>query len=842
MREKHRRARVGCALSLAILLAPTAMPGTAQSEQPEETVYRVAGIGAAAEIRVDRWGVPHLYAGDLDDLFFVQGFNAARDRLFQLDLWKRRGDGTLAEVLGPHLVDKDRAARLLLYRGDLYSEWLAYASDTKRIVEAFVAGINAYIDLTAERTELLPPEFDILGYRPAHWQPETVVGIRSHGLLRNLRGEVERARFLRDFGSHPELPLALELRYRFEPEHTLQLPQGLELEHFPDDVLRDYRLGTGGVSFEAEVLGDELRRRVAAARAVPAPGELESSSADLLGQLGSNNWAVAPGRSATGRALLADDPHRALQLPSLRYIAHLAMPGLEVIGAGEPALPGVSIGHNGRIAFGLTIFGIDQEDLYIYETHAENPMLYRYGEHWLPMTEVRERIAVKDAAPVEVSLRFTRHGPVLYEDREHHRAYALRAAWLEPGMAPYLGSIEYMRAGDWDGFIAALNRWGSPSENQVYADTSGNIGWKPAGRTPRRPNWDGLVPVPGDGRYEWQGFRDMDELPVEHNPERGWVATANQMNLPPGFDRPTGYEWAPPYRYQRIAEVLSAAQSFGLHDALELQADFTSIPARRLITVLERNRSRLTGNRVTRAVELLTAWDARLLSSSASAALFEVWYRRHLGRTLVAEVIDDAGLARAVGQGQAETILRWLESSDSRLGADPEGATRRILETSLDGAVAEVEELLGADWSNWSWGRLHVAEPRHPLTPLLDARQQERFAIDPLPRGGSRDTVGATGYGGRHYRQTAGASFRIIVDVGNWDASLAMNSPGQSGDPRSPHYRDLFGEWAADRAFPLLFSRQAVVEATTQLIRLLPHEADTETATAVREAGAEGAQ
>ena len=245
--------------------------------------------------------------------------------------------------------------------------------------------------------------------------------------------------------------------------------------------------------------------------------------------LGSNNWVVAPERTTTGRPILADDPHRGHAVPSLRYIAHLAAPGINVIGAGEPALPGISIGHNERIAFGLTIFPIDQEDLYVYHKRDDG---YAYGGDIEPFLLVDEIIAVSGADDEAVTLKFTRHGPVIAETDSH--VFAVRAAWLEPGMSPYFGCVEYMLAQYLREFIGALNRLVAPSENQVYADIDGNIGYKPAGRFPVRLNWDGLLPVPGNGAYEWDGYFDMDVLPEEYNPERGFTGTANSMNLPEG--------------------------------------------------------------------------------------------------------------------------------------------------------------------------------------------------------------------------------------------------------------------------------------------------------------------
>jgi penicillin amidase len=486
---------------LAILLAAIQPAGADDS-------YSLSGLEKPAEIIVDTWGVPHIFAQTHYDAFFVQGFNAARDRLWQIDLWRRRGLGQLAEVFGDKYIAQDRANRLFLYRDDMYREWLAYGSDAKRIAISFANGVNAYIELIGQHPELLPPEFELLDYRPAQWDASDIVRIRSHGLLRNVRNEVRRALIACQNG----LEASDYWRY-LEPEWTTRIPEGLDPCVVPADVLDTYNLARAGVRFDQPDSATAVRT---------------SDAAERLD--GSNNWVVAASRTATGRPILADDPHRAHSVPSLRYISHLVAPGMNVIGAGEPALPGISIGHNDRIAFGLTIFAIDQEDLYVYAKRGDT---YRYADSWESFRTVTEEIGVRNGRPQSVLLKFTRHGPVIHENETH--AFAVRAGWLEPGMAPYFGSVEYMRARNWREFLGALNRWGAPSENQVYADIDGNIGYKPAGLFPRRPNWDGLLPVSGDGRYEWDGFFDMDVLPVEHNPERGFTGSANSMNLPDDY-------------------------------------------------------------------------------------------------------------------------------------------------------------------------------------------------------------------------------------------------------------------------------------------------------------------
>ena len=772
----------------------------------------VAGLRAPAKILTDPWGIPHMYASSTHDAFWMQGFQVARDRLWQIDTWRRRGLGLLAQVWGAEYAEQDRAARLFLFRGDMHAEWLAYASDTKDIASAFTAGINAWVTLTRQDPSRLPLEFRELGYQPAFWAPSDVVRIRSHGLFHNVTQEVARALMLRDFG-----PAAEELRRRREPGGELTVPDGLDLSVIPDDVLRDYALAVS----PAQVRG-------------PAGGSAARGGPAQAGE-GSNNWVLAPERTATGRPLLANDPHRTLSVPSLRYIAHLSAPGFDVIGAGEPALPGLSVGHNGHVAFGFTVFSVDQEDLYVYRTRPGLPGEYWYRDRWEPMTVVREDIPVRDAPPVPAELWFTRHGPVIRSVPESGAAFAVRAAWLEPGMAPYLASLETMRAPDVERFTAALNRWGAPGENMVYAGESGTIGWQAAGLTPVRPNWDGTLPVPGDGRYEWAGFYDMDALPAEVNPARGWIGTANEMNLPPGFpgDRVITRDWPAPFRAERIADVIGPAAGSTVADMVRLQVDYVSVPARRVVRALAGQR--WTDPAAERAARLLAAWDGTLAADSAAAAVFQVWYRRHLRpalRQLALEQIlppekVQAALAAVLPEddlaGDPRIDLDLIENPGSRLGTNPAEVLAGLFEASLSAAMTDLTGLLGPAEQDWTWGRLHQARLAHPAGPALPAAARAQAAIEPRPRGGSSDTVAATTYL-PDFTQAAGATFRLVVDVGEWDNSVVMNSPGQSGDPASPHYADLYALWAADGAVPLLYSRDRIEAVAQERIRLVPHQ------------------
>ncbi|MDO9071653.1 MAG: penicillin acylase family protein [Rubrivivax sp.] len=793
-----------CAAPRQAQSAPAA-PAEAPDRAPKQTL-RIPGLAAPAQILVDRWGVPHIYAGSEDDVFFAQGFNAARDRLFQIDLWRRRGLGRLASVFGANFVEQDRAARLFLYRGDMAPEWQAYGPDAQRIATRFVAGINAYIDLVGREPARLPFEFGHFGYAPEKWQPEDVVRIRSHGLTRNLASEAWRSLL----ACRGQLK-ADEVRVAMSPPWAVKVPDGLD-PCIPPEVLRVFGLATQGVL----VSGRDGRRA-----ALEVSPTVAAAAADAPPE-GSNAWVVAPARSATGRPILASDPHRLHGAPSLRYIVHLNAPGLNVIGGGEPALPGVSIGHNGSVAFGLTIFAIDQEDLVVYETDGADAAAYRYQGRWEKLRVLTEAIAVRGQAAQTVTLAYTRHGPVTHVDVAKRRAYAVRSGWFEPGMAPYLGSIGYMRAKNFADFRRALSNWGAPAVNQVYADVAGNIGWVTGGLAPKRPNWDGLLPVPGDGRYEWAGFWPGEELPWLLNPAAGWFASANEMNLPadyPWRERKLGFEWPSNARHQRIAEVLAGLRKANIGDSMRLQNDVLSVPARRLQALLRGLRS--ADMDVQAAVKLLTGWNLQASAHSAAAALFEVWWSRHLGAAFREAVLDGAAAA-LLRTTDTEPMLAALESPQLRFGPDAVRRRDALLARSLAAAWADMRRLAGADPARWRWDALHQAVFTHPLANAADAATRLRLNVGPLPKQGGSDTVNLSSYDPANFRQIGGPSFRMVLDVGAWDNSRAVNAPGQSGDPASPHYRDLAPLWLKGEYFPLLYSRGRIEAATVQRFELLP--------------------
>jgi penicillin amidase len=790
-------------LAGGLMAAGLAGAASAQdSTAVKHEAWTVAGLAAPARMVVDHWGVPHIFAASARDAFFLQGYNAGRDRLWQIDLWRKRGLGRLAASFGPSYVAQDRAARLFLYRGDMAAEWAAYGAGSREAVEAFAAGVNAYVAEVDAGKRPLPVEFRLTGSRPEPWAAEDVLRIRSHALVSNVASEVARAQVACKASLSADL-----LRRTLSPPHKVVVPAGLDPCVVPADVLKDYLLGTGAVSFEALAGGVQ--------KAEASPQARLAAALDAYQNEGSNNWVIAPSRTATGRPILANDPHRPVGVPSLRYVVHLNAPDLDIIGAGEPALPGVSFGHNARIAWGITIFYIDQEDLYVYETKGD---AYRYKSGYEPMTVVHEIIAVKGEAPRDVTLKFTRHGPVLDETPDTGKgghAFAMRTVWNMPGASGYFGSSRMWRATSWADFKAGQEHWGTPPLNLVFADTTGDIGWSAAGLTPSRLNWDGLLPVPGDGRYEWAGLMPVSQLPALHNPPRGFVATANQMNLPADYpaNRTISYEWADRSRITRIEEVLTGLPKATLADSMALQTDSHDALSRRTIALLAHVTA--PDPSVARAIDLLKAWDNDETTGSAAAAIYQVWTTNHLGHAVVGSVVPEAARA-VVGSGSVDGVVTWLESPDAAATRDG------LLLTSLTAAVADLKHELGPDMATWSWGRLHHASFSPAAAVLADRQLAAQMATGALQIPGSAQTPRAATFGAGDYRQTAGASVRLVLDVGAWDNSRAINTPGQSGDPFSTHYRDLFPLWATGAYIPLDFSRAAIDRDAELVVSLTP--------------------
>jgi penicillin amidase len=801
---------------LVLLTLLSTLANTPSLDAPDTPRYtlRVQGLQKPVEIIRDRWGIAHIYASNEHDLFFAQGYNAAHDRLFQLELWRRQATGTVAEILGPRELQRDIGTRLFKYRGSMTRELTSYHPHGVAIVGAFVDGVNAYIDEAMRDPESLPMEFKILGITPGKWTPAVVIS-RHQGLLGNIGAELSLGRAVAQLG-----PDAVKRVSWFHPgDPVIALDTAIDGSLLSQDVLGVYNAFRRGVRFLPQDVSVAYRGDSAALTRVARISDSLAAAQKWRERrdIGSNNWVVSGRLTQSGHAIMANDPHRGQAAPSLRYWVHLVAPGWNVIGGGEPEIPGVSIGHNEHGAWGLTIFGTDGEDLYVYHTNPSNPLQYRYLGRWESMQVITDTIPVKGQAPAIVKLKYTRHGPVVYEDSTHHVAYAVRAAWREPGSSPYLATLRVDQARNWDEFREACNFFNIPGENMVWADTAGHIGWQAVGIAPIRRNWSGLVPVPGDGRYEWDGYLPIKAKPHLYDPAIGYFASANNDLIPPNYPYrdAVGWSWSDPFRWARISEVLGSGRKFSMMDMERLQTDYLSIPARTLVPLL----SELTASdqKVERARNMLLDWDFVLDKNSVAAGIYEAWQHR-LDDNVTALFVP-ASAQRVMRGVQFKRIIDWLTAPPGEFGDDPIAGRDKVLLTSLAQAVDDLEKKLGSDMSKWQYGqaKYHHALIYHPLTNAVSDDVRRKLDVGPLPRGGDSYTVGATSGGDN---QTSGASFRIIANTGNWDASVGSNNPGQSGDQRSSHYSDLFQLWARDKYFPVAYTRarvESVAESTTVL-------------------------
>jgi len=764
---------------------------------------KISGLQQPVEVLRDRWGVAHIYARNQHDLFFAQGFVAAQDRLFQMELWKRAGQGRLAEVLGPAFLARDVNARLLRYRGDMRAEYESYAPDTLAILTSFTDGINAYIaGLTATGGPGLPVEFQLAGFSPDAWHPEDCLNrMAAFSMTGNAFSELEHAQAVALIGAERASKL-----FDFDPAVTLDPAPGTDFTGLAASLLKN-------------LIGSDQR--------IEFPARAPE---------GSNNWTVSGALTYSGKPLLANDPHRVIGLPSLRYMVHLVAPGWNVAGAGEPGLPGVALGHNEHIAWGFTIFGLDQQDLYLEELNPADPLQYKTENGWQRMGVRHEKFGVKkpasatdirndvvrdpeDPSSTDVVLKFTRHGPVLWDDGK--RALALRWVGSEPGTAGYLASLAIDRAENWDQFESAVARWKVPSENLVYADTVGNIGEHSAGLAPIR-KWTGLLPAPGQGGFDWSGFVPVGELPHFFNPKEGFIATANHKMIPDYYPYNVGFEWTSPYRITRIRSVFASAKDHNhkltLPDMAFLQNDITSLAALEFQKLL---RSTPLQNDPT--LRAFLEWDGELERKSGEAALYEVWLEQVQG-ALAEQLSKGNGALQALGERFKElppdSILRLLRNPEKGLfGDDPLAGRNELLAATLKSAREQLSHLLGPDESQWSWGNLHAVQFRHALDQQPGAK--ELLDLGPLARPGDEYTLNATGMGDS-WEQISGASYRQIIDLNDWDRSWVVNTPGQSGQPGSPHYLDLMPLWDVGRYFPLLYTRKAVEGETTDRLTLEP--------------------
>ncbi|OAN56704.1 penicillin acylase family protein [Sphingobium sp. TCM1] len=781
-------------------VAALALPGKVMAKSlvkgGKASQLRAKGARAPIEIIEDELGVPHVRARSPHDAYFGQGYLVARDRLFQIDMEYRRDMGRMAEAFGPRFVAADKAARLFLYRGDIDAELAALPPGVLDCAKGYVAGVNARIsELAADPTQL-PLEYGILNLQPLRWDVRDLVRNRGIG-MGDADDEVRRAQ-MQALGLLDADQLMAPLR----PAWSFTVPEGLDCAAVSDADLGILDPSARPVPFDAiqEASLDRAERR-----------------ADRFAQ-GSNAWTIAPSRSATGRPILANDPHLGIGGFSPRHMVHLTAPGLDVIGAGAPGLPGIMQGHTDRFAFGRTNFHIDQTDLFILRTDKDDPERYWHKGRWRRFETFEDEIAVKDGPAQRVSLRYAQGRPIVAQDAARQRASAFATVSMLPGANMRFAIIAINLARDWTSLRQAFKIHVSPT-NFHYADVDGNTGWQTIGFTPRRPRHDGLFPAPGDGDFDWTGIMPVEEMPHVYNPKEGWFASANQLNIPPDYPHASNvisFDWSDPFRYDRISDVLRSQPRHRIEDSIALQHDVRSLPARALMKLIPDKLLPAAAP----AAAMLKRWDCGLEADSAAALLYEmVMPELQAG---FRDLVVPAAAREFIPSVNLFEMLRILATPDKRLGPVPNLARDALIERSLVAGWNKALEQGGPDPAQWRWGDLHRVTIAHPLSSLpgIGAAFPK---IDGGRSGGDGYTPMARGFNGkRGYQVSHGASYLLVADVGAWDNSRFLLLPGQSGDPRSARYRDFYPRWVAGEMQPLWFSREAVDRHAAGRMEIVP--------------------
>lgn len=746
------------------------------------------------EVLRDKFGINHIYANNQRDLFYMQGYLAARDRLFQFEIWRRQATGTVSEIFGESELERDIGTRLFMFRGDIKEELNHYHDDGYEIITSYTDGINAYISEVRNNPESLPIEFKILGIKPEIWTPSDVIS-RHQGLLGNIELELNIGRAVSKIG----VDKVKDLQWFHPKDPELKLDEKITEEDLDQDILKLYNAYRKPIKFKKEYLLEEFRKNE----------DLEVSflenSKNLEDEfsIGSNNWVISGKKSESGYPILANDPHRTIVAPSLRYLTHLVAPGWNVIGGGEPEIPGISIGHNGYGAWGLTVFRTDAEDLYIYELNPENSKQYYYKGEWIDFNIIKESIPVKGGEDYEIELYYSIHGPVTLIDENRNRAYAVRCGWLEVGGSPYLASLRMNQSNSWEEFREACNYSNIPGENMIWADKDGNIGWQAVGIAPIRNTHSGMVPVMGDGRYEWDGYLPIIEKPNDFNPDDEFLATANENVTPLSYDKwnAIGFSWADPFRGDRVDQFLVDSKKFTMQDMIDLQVDYYSPPAFYLTGMLsglinyDENFLKEYDDYIWRLIK----WDNKLNKNSVEATIYVNWERNiinEFNKEYVPEKVK--GLVRV----QLFKIINKLYNMDENL-------RNNFLKKTFISSINDLKSKFGDKIDEWVYGQdgyKHI-KVKHPLEDIVNDSIYKILSFQKYPRGGNGYTVGATG---SNLSQSHGATFKVIIDTKDWDNSLASNSPGQSGDPSSLFYRNLYKDWAEDKYFNLLYSKEKI--------------------------------
>jgi penicillin amidase len=734
------------------------------------STQRLPGLSGPVDVWRDPDGIPHARAATVHDAFFAQGFVHAQDRLWHMEYDRRRASGRWAELAGPAGVAQDVLARRLGLGPSARADYEGASAETRAMLEAFAAGVNAFI----ETTKAWPVEFQLLDIRPEPWAPWDSLAVFKirHVEMGPWQMKLWRARLVRQLGPR----LAAYLCPGTAPNPALIVPPGAEY---------------GGPGFgELEALG----RSDAALASLPA----------WIG--GSNSWALTGARTASGRPLLAGDPHRALDTPNCYYQNHLACPEFDAIGLSFPGVPGLShFGHNRHVAWCVTHAMADYQDVFVERFDPTDPTRYEFRGEWREAQVRRETIRVRGSAPVDLMVTVTHHGPVVLGDPAKGYAVTLRYTATADVNRTFDAFVPMLRARTADELEATMQPWVDPGNNFLFADVHGSIGYRTRGEVPVRAMANAWLPVPGwDGAHEWSHAIPFREMPAFRDPEAGWIATANSRIADADYPHYLGLDYAPDFRTRRLVARLEGLRTATVDDMAAIHGDRVSIPARALVELAGHIEPLDAGSRA--ALALLRQWDGAMDPDSPAATVFAA-FRARLLRDVLGPLLGPlAADAFASLPGAPHTHLArlrgrladWIRADDRTLLAAGDDWPS-VMARALAGAVASLRETLGPDPASWAWGRVHVTRPVHPLSAMFPDTAD---LLDPssLPAGGDGDTVQAADFvAAAGYELTLTSVARYAFDLADWERSAWIVPLGASGHPGSRHYADQARDWAAVR-------------------------------------------
>ena len=792
---------------------------------------QVAGLSAPVEVLRDARGVPHLRASSLQDLFFAQGYVTAQDRLWQMDLSRRLAEGELSEVFGERTLRLDLENRTLGFRQVSQRALAELSPEARAPLTAYANGVNAFI---ASHRDRLPLEFLLLNYQPRPWGESDSLGVALN-MVKTLnttwRTDLMRERIRAKLGS--------ELSADLFPDHSPLDEPVAELSATPGRMPKKTASPSADGSFRGvpQARDDEESRTFVTFRARflaslgmtedvqlgmtrevddPTLAALLSAGGDRNPGLGSNNWVVSGAHTQSGKPLLANDPHLDHSVPSVWYMIHLKAPGLNVIGVSLPGLPLVTIGHNEKIAWGMTNTGPDVQDLYTESFDSGAPNRYLHNGAWVD-AEVRDEVVkVRRKRDYRFTVKVARHGPIVAHPGG--RDLALQWTALEPhALSALFNAVSKIGlAQNWEMFTAALRDYTGPMQNFVYADTDGNIGYYAAAWVPIRKQGTGAVPMPGStDDYDWTGYIPFEDLPHSYNPASGIIATANGRVVPDDYPYFITSDWESPFRTARIFQLLRAGKALTVDDMLRIQTDIVTLEDSWLAGQLLKAdfHHHPQDPEAQHAISLLRHWDGEARMDSAATLVCEVTRQALLERILKPKLGDDlSGYHWGMSTTFLENVLannwtRWLPRGDSSL--------EETLIKSLEEGVKQIPSLVGSrSHEAWKWGNTIPLTFYHPLGqgfPLLG----RLLDVGPFPQAGTATTVKATTT--RH-----GPSMRMVVDLSTLDHSVQNITLGESGQVFSPYYQDQFDAWYTGRSFPMSFSDDAVEQATVHKLVLGP--------------------